>query len=120
MDYVRTVDPKGFSATERISQHLLGRRTGGETCRIECIQVPPGGGSPAGLHTHVFDQIYYCVKGTMDLEIGGEHVVAPAGSVVFLPKGVPHKNWNATNEPIVHLAMQVPEVAEGQSVSFPA
>jgi len=117
MDYVRTVDPKKFSPTERISQHLLGRQSGGDNCRIDCIQVPPGGGSPAGLHTHVFDQIYYCISGTMDLEIDGQHLKAPPGSIVYMPKGVPHKNWNATNEPLVHLAMQVPEVAEGQPVS---
>ncbi len=40
-------------------------------CTIDVIKTPSGAGSPAGLHTHVVDQIFYILSGTMNVEIGG-------------------------------------------------
>ena len=120
MEYVRTVDFAAFPAGERGEQRLVGREYGAQGCNIRCIQVPLGGGSPAGRHSHVFEQIYYIISGTMDLEIAGEQLTAGPGSTVFIPAGVPHRNWNGGTNVVVHLALMVPEPEPGQPISQPA
>ena len=111
MDYVRQVDFAALNATapdERFTQALIGHGTGVETCTINCIKTPAGGGSPAGMHVHEVDQIFYVLSGTMSLEIEGKQYEAGPGSLVIFPAGVPHRNWNAGSEPTVHLAFNTP------------
>ena len=104
MEYLRKVDFAAFDATnERLSQKLLDRASGATTVGINCVKTPPGGGSPPGLHTHEADQIFYILKGTMSVEIDAKKYEAPAGTLIVFPKGVPHKNWNGSNEPTVYL-----------------
>jgi len=123
MEYVRSVDFATLNNTapdERFTQALLDHGSGAQTCTINCIKTPPGGGSPAGMHTHAVDQIFYVLSGTMDLEIEGKPYSAPPGTLVVFPAGVPHRNWNAGTEPTVHLAFNTPlpdpNVPFGQTV----
>ncbi|HEY3082988.1 MAG TPA: cupin domain-containing protein [Chloroflexota bacterium] len=110
MQYVRNVDFAAFDASAgRVSQSLLDRDSGATTCSINCIKTPAGEGSPAGRHTHVVDQVFYILSGTMSLEIEDEEYQAGPGSLVVFPAGVPHRNWNAGAEPTVHLAINVPQ-----------
>lgn len=109
MEYVRTVDFDALAAaSQRTSQALFDPKSGATTCAINCIKVPPGSGSPAGRHIHPVDQIYYVISGTMSVEIAGTEYQAGPGALVVMPAGVPHRNWNAGSEPVVHLAMNVP------------
>ncbi|HEY3058381.1 MAG TPA: cupin domain-containing protein [Chloroflexota bacterium] len=111
MDYVRSIDQAALAAArpdERFSQWLLDHTSGATSCSINYIKTPAGGGSPAGLHTHVVDQIFYILSGTMSIEVDGSEYAAAPGSLVFFPKGVPHRNWNAGTEPTVHLAVNAP------------
>jgi mannose-6-phosphate isomerase-like protein (cupin superfamily) len=108
MEYLRKVDFAAFDASAaRETQSLLESKPG-TTCQINCIKTPAGDGSPAGLHTHVVDQAFYVLSGTMSLEIEGKQYQAGPGTLVFFPAGVPHRNWNAGSEPTVHLAINVP------------
>jgi mannose-6-phosphate isomerase-like protein (cupin superfamily) len=110
MQYARNVDFAAFDASAgRVSQSLLDRDSGATTCSINCIKTPAGEGSPAGRHTHVVDQVFYILSGTMSLEIEDEEYQAGPGSLVVFPAGVPHRNWNAGAEPTVHLAINVPQ-----------
>ena len=111
MDYLRQIDFEAFAKagpTERVNQWLIDHDSGANTCTINCIKTPAGGGSPAGMHTHTVDQIFYIVSGVMSIEIEGQTSEAGAGSVVIFPAGVPHRNWNAGAEPTVHLAINTP------------
>jgi quercetin dioxygenase-like cupin family protein len=109
MQYVRPVDFAALNATsDRAAQTLLGDDPGATTCAIQCIKTPAGGGSPAGLHTHAVDQAFYILSGTMGIEIEGQEYTAGPGTLVIFPKGVPHRNWNASAEPTVHLAINTP------------
>jgi mannose-6-phosphate isomerase-like protein (cupin superfamily) len=111
MEYVRKVDEAAVAAAgpnERFSQWLLDHNSGGKHCSINWIRTPAGGGSPAGMHTHVVDQIFYILAGTMSLEIEGREYQAGPGSLVVFPAGVPHRNWNGGSEPTVHLAFNTP------------
>ena len=111
MDYVRRVDRQALAAVgdgERFSQALLDQAAGATTCTINYIKTPAGSGSPAGLHTHDVDQIFYILEGTMSIEIEGQQYDAEPGTLVFFPKGVPHRNWNGGSTPTVHLAFNTP------------
>jgi quercetin dioxygenase-like cupin family protein len=109
MEYVRQVDFETLNAAEgRFSQSLLDHESGGTTCSINCIKTPAGSGSPAGLHTHAVDQAFYIMSGTMGIEIEGKEYEAGPGTLVVFPAGVPHRNWNAGDEPTIHLAINTP------------
>jgi mannose-6-phosphate isomerase-like protein (cupin superfamily) len=66
--------------------------------------------SLASLHLHTFDQFYYVLSGTMQLQIGLEKFTAGRNTYVLLPAGVPHRNWNDGPEIERHLNLQVPEM----------
>ena len=109
MEYVRNVDFGAIDkADKRFTQALLERSGAYAGCTVNCIKTPAGEGSPAGLHTHPVDQLFYVMSGVMSLEIEGKQYQAGPGTLVVFPKGVPHRNWNAGSEPTVHLAIQIP------------
>jgi mannose-6-phosphate isomerase-like protein (cupin superfamily) len=111
MNYVRSVDfaaIDGSGPNERFTQTLFDYTSGAKTCAIQCIKTPAGGGSPAGLHTHQVDQIFYILRGIMSIEIEGKEYKAGPGTLVVFPAGVPHRNWNGSSEPTLHLAFNTP------------
>ncbi len=83
MEYLRKVDFARLAASgERVSQPLLDWQSGATSCSVNCIKTPPGDGSPGGMHTHVVDQLFYIMSGTMSLEIDGQAYTAEAGTLV--------------------------------------
>ena len=82
MEYVRKVDEAAVAAAapnDGFSSGCSTTTSGSTHCSINCIRTPAGGGSPAGMHTHVVDQIFYILSGTMSLEIEGkEYEAGPA------------------------------------------
>ncbi len=50
---------------------------------------PQGGGSPLHVHRNE-DEWFYVIEGELTLWVGGDVVVAPAGSFVYGPRDVPH------------------------------
>ncbi len=50
---------------------------------------PQGGGSPLHVHRNE-DEWFYVIEGEVTFWVGGEVVVAPAGSFVYGPRDVPH------------------------------
>jgi quercetin dioxygenase-like cupin family protein len=120
VNYLRKVDfAKLAAAQERMSQPLLDHDSGATSCSINCIKTPPGEGSPAGLHTHKVDQIFYILSGTMNLEIAGDRHVAGPGTLVVFPAGVPHRNWNGGSEATIHLAFNTPLPEKGKPFAQP-
>jgi mannose-6-phosphate isomerase-like protein (cupin superfamily) len=111
MQYIRTIDFAAIDKSgpeERLTQILFDHTSGAKTCSINCIKTPVGGGSPAGMHVHDVDQIFYILRGTMSIEIEGKHYDCSPGSLIVFPAGVRHRNWNGSSEPTVHLAFQTP------------
>ena len=108
---LRKVDFDALSklpADERYNQRLFDHKSGSTSCQVSYIKTPPGSGSPAGMHYHDVDQVFYILEGTMSLEIAGERMEAGPGTMVIFPAKVPHRNWNAGSEPTVHLAINTP------------
>ncbi len=93
MNYIRPVD---FAAIEqsgpekRLTQTIIDHTSGAKTCTIYCIKTPAGSGSPAGLHTHEVDQIFYILKGTMSIEIENKEYEVGAGTLSNIP------SWSAS------------------------
>lgn len=111
MEYVRRVDFAAIEtsgADERITQILFDHASGAKTCSINCIKTPAGGGSPAGMHIHAVDQIFYILSGTMNIEIEGKQYDCSPGSLIVFPAGIRHRNWNGSGKPVVHLAFNTP------------
>lgn len=110
-NYVRRVDADALGMlplADRYSQQLLDRGPGGRGASVAYIRTPPGGGSPRGTHAHPWDQIFYILEGTMMIEVEGKTMPAEPGSLVVFPAGVPHRNWNESSAPTVHLAFGAP------------
>src|ERR1700743_3371368 len=100
--HVRAVDVnavKNLAADERYSQKLINHASGGVHAEVNYIVTPPGGGSPRGLHTHAWEQIFYLLEGTMTIEVEGTRTDVEAGSLIVFPAGVEHGNWNTTDAP---------------------
>lgn len=62
--------------------------TGGRLALLE-FSWPEGGGSPLHVHRNE-DEWFYVIEGELTLWVGGEVIVAPAGSFVYGPRDIPH------------------------------
>jgi quercetin dioxygenase-like cupin family protein len=72
------------------------------------------GGHAADLHTHDADQLYFVVTGVMHVELGGVRHRALPGSLVCIPAGLPHRNWNEGPGTEFHFEMIVPSARPGK------
>jgi quercetin dioxygenase-like cupin family protein len=63
-------------------------QTGGRMTAFENT-IAPNAGPP--LHTHaVEDETWHVLEGTLRFQLGAETSEAPAGTFVYVPRGVPH------------------------------
>jgi quercetin dioxygenase-like cupin family protein len=65
-----------------------GEQTGGRLAMTENL-APRGSGSPLHVHNRE-DEWFYVIDGELTLWVGGDTIVAPAGSFVYGPQGIPH------------------------------
>jgi mannose-6-phosphate isomerase-like protein (cupin superfamily) len=115
MQYVRKFDV-GTLDHSRFDYQVLADL---ETCLVVACRAPAGLGGPAR-HVHGCDQVYYLLDGEMELQLGDSRQVAGPDSLVFIPEGTPHRNWNAGDRPELHLDILVPPPARGSALSRPA
>ncbi|MBO0748265.1 MAG: cupin domain-containing protein [Acidimicrobiaceae bacterium] len=123
MESVRPVDHDGLANAgpdERWTQILHDRHQGAVGVDLRLIRTPGGSGSPAGLHVHDFEQVFYLLEGEMNIEVDGVESVVRAPSAIVFPQGVPHRNWNAGSVSTLHLAINAPAPDPDQPISRPA
>lgn len=60
----------------------------GERMLVGWIHKPRGTGSR--MHTHKNEQFNYVVRGTLKGSVNGKRVVAPAGTLIYIPANAPH------------------------------
>jgi len=83
-----------------------GEQTGGALTVLENI-VAPLEGPP--LHAHASeDEAWYVLEGRLRFKLDGELRDAPAGSFVFVPRGLAHCFQNVGTEPARILVMFTP------------
>lgn len=106
------VDPSRFEGTSFAHQTLIDRTIGACSMRINTLRVQPGAGSP-DFHIHASAQMYIMLEGEMTIDVGRTRFQAGPNSIVVLPPGVVHRNFNGTTEVERHMSLLVPEPIQG-------
>jgi quercetin dioxygenase-like cupin family protein len=88
-----------------------GADTGGAFTVIDDT-IPPGGGPPLHIH-HAHDEVFYLLEGELTFRIGDQTTRAPAGTVVFVPRGTAHAFQTVRGEPARFLVVIAPGGYEG-------
>lgn len=66
----------------------------------------------APLHVHHGDdEAWYVLEGALGFRRGDDELVAPAGSAVLVPAGVPHTFWNAAGARTRYVIVMTPRIA---------
>ncbi len=71
---------------------------------VGLINKPRGTGSR--MHSHRNEQFNYVVKGTLKGSVNGKRVVAPVGTLVYIPANAPHTLVATPEEDVVFLALK--------------
>jgi quercetin dioxygenase-like cupin family protein len=79
----------------------------GTLSAFEVALAPITAGPPLHLH-RTWDEAFYVLEGEMSFLIDGRTHTAPAGSFVFVPRGILHTFWNASDAPAKQLIVFTP------------
>ncbi|KAF9890024.1 hypothetical protein FE257_006704 [Aspergillus nanangensis] len=113
--YVRTVNPS------RLLEPLPGFKllpladpsTGSDQAIVMYAEVAAGSGGP-GTHIHDFDQYYFVLEGELTIEVALQKHIVPADTLVVLPAGVPHRQYNQGKVTERHVVINTPPPASGR------
>lgn len=114
MERVRSVDFAAFRRQGYEFQIL----SWGESCRVIGSSVAARSAAPPR-HVHPVDQLYYVVEGEMHGQLGSEPFVAGPNTLVFIPAGTPHHNWNEGEVDEFHFEVLAPAPHPNQEVMTP-
>ena len=76
----------------------------GERMLVGYIHKPRGTGSR--MHSHPNEQFNYVVKGTLKGSVNGKKVVAPAGTLIYIPANAPHTLVSTPDEDVIFIAIK--------------
>ena len=76
----------------------------GERMLVGYIHKPRGTGSR--MHSHKNEQFNYVVKGTLTGSVNGKRVLAPAGTLIYIPANAPHTLVSTPGEDVIFLALK--------------
>ena len=76
----------------------------GERMLVGYIHKPRGTGSR--MHSHKNEQFNYVVKGTLTGSVNGKRVLAPAGTLIYIPANAPHTLVSTPDEDVIFLALK--------------
>lgn len=88
-----------------------------ESALVVASHIESGGCGP-GLHYHHSDQLYYLVRGSMNVRLGEEVHRIDAGTLVFIPAGLAHCNWNDGAGTETHFEIIAPAPAPGAQIAL--
>lgn len=71
---------------------VSGEQTGGAFSLSEAL-IPPGGGPPPHIH-YGEDETFVVLEGELRLQVDDRTLPAPAGTVLYVPKGTRHQYTN--------------------------
>lgn len=86
------------SKTEGFKQTVVSTGDGWVNTRL--VIDPHGDGPPEHLHEG-FDERFSVKQGTLSVLLNGKKVIVKAGESVLIPKNVPHKPFNETDEIVI-------------------
>lgn len=114
---IARVDPERFLGSGFNYQVLTDRSAGSLTMKMNVVEVQPGSGSP-DFHIHKFIQIYIIQSGEMSLDVGRIRTRAGKDCIVFLPSGVVHRNFNASDTIERHVSLLIPQPMDGEVYDY--
>ena len=76
----------------------------GDRMLVGYIHKPRGTGSR--MHTHKNEQFNYVVQGTLRGSVNGRCVVAPAGTLIYIPANAPHTLVATPDEDVIFIAIK--------------
>jgi quercetin dioxygenase-like cupin family protein len=76
----------------------------GKRMLVGWIHKPRGTGSR--MHTHKNEQFNYVVQGTLKGSINGKRVLAPAGTLIYIPANAPHNLVSTPGEDVIFIAIK--------------
>ena len=74
--------------------HRTSEQTGGESVLVETIVRPGGFVAAAHVHPNQTER-FEVLEGQLGLRIGEQELLANRGDVALVPRGTPHRFWNA-------------------------
>jgi quercetin dioxygenase-like cupin family protein len=63
-------------------------------------------GSGSRMHSHKNEQFNYVVKGTLKGSVNGKRIVAPAGTLIYIPANAPHTLVATPDEDVIFIAIK--------------
>ncbi|MBS1713091.1 MAG: cupin domain-containing protein [Armatimonadetes bacterium] len=102
MDECRVVrEQKGFEGVQGLSyfQGVSRESTGSQGICMHLVEFPPGARAKAHYH-EAHETAIFMLEGTVGMHYGddlGQHLEATAGDFVYIPAGVPHLPYNASD-----------------------
>jgi quercetin dioxygenase-like cupin family protein len=76
----------------------------GSRMLVGYIHKPRGTGSR--MHTHKNEQFNFVVQGTLKGSVNGKRVVAPAGTLIYIPANAPHNLVSTQDEDVIFIAIK--------------
>jgi quercetin dioxygenase-like cupin family protein len=76
----------------------------GDRMLVGYIHKPRGTGSR--MHKHPNEQFNYVVQGTLKGSVNGKPVVAPAGTLIYIPANAPHTLVSTPEEDVIFIAIK--------------
>jgi quercetin dioxygenase-like cupin family protein len=89
---------------------VRGEQTNGTLTALENV-IAPGDGPPLHVHANE-DESWYVIEGELRFRLDTEVAAAPAGTFVFVPRGVRHAFQNAGDTPARILVLFTPSGME--------
>ncbi len=93
--------------TGNVTLKAVSATTGGTLSVYEFVTPPTTAGPPLHLHRG-WDEAFYVLDGEMTFLIDGRTSKAPAGSFVFVPRGILYTFWNESAAPARQLTVFTP------------
>ena len=109
---VVALDPGG-TATEADRGPIVFGPEQGNAAYVAWVGAMPAGdqGPPLHIHPHTHEA-FYVADGELTFQFGDQEVVAPAGTFVFVPRGIVHTARNSGPGPMRGLLILSPGGAE--------
>ena len=63
-------------------------------------------GTGSRMHAHPNEQFNYVVQGTLKGSVNGKRVVAPAGTLIYIPANAPHTLVSTPDEDVIFIAIK--------------
>ena len=86
---------------------ILAKLIHGDKCSLSIVTIEKG--TTMKVHQHMHEQITYIIDGVLEMEIGGEKISMPPGTVHVIPSNTPHGAYAVTEVKVIDVFSPVRE-----------